>query len=67
MQLLSAPYEPSRHDAGMLGGRSVPADPYAMWVDKREADRRVSVAAELTTPYGRFLRNEPMSWAVAAS
>jgi hypothetical protein len=67
MQLLSGPYEPSRHDVGMLRGRGVPADPYKRWIAEREADRRASASPELTTPYGRFLRNEPMSWASTAS
>jgi hypothetical protein len=62
MQPLFARYEPSRHDTQMLTPRgSVPADPCAKWIDKREAERRASVA-ELTTPYGRFMRGEPMSW-----
>jgi hypothetical protein len=31
---------PSRHDEQMLNVRVVPADPYAAWLDQREADRR---------------------------
>ena len=61
MEPLSARYEPSRHDAQMLTVRSVPADPYTTWLDQREADRRASVAAELTTPAGRFSRHDPTS------
>jgi hypothetical protein len=29
----------SRHDAQMLTGRSVPADPYKVWLEQREANR----------------------------
>ena len=29
----------SRHDAQMLSGRAVPADPYTVWLKQREADR----------------------------
>lgn len=29
----------SRHDAQVLSGRIVPADPYTVWLDQREADR----------------------------
>jgi hypothetical protein len=61
MQTPSAQYEPSRHDAQMLTMRSVPADPYTTWLDQREADRRDPVAAQLTTPAGRFIRDEPAS------
>jgi hypothetical protein len=28
-----------RHDAQALPGRTVPADPYAVWLQQREADR----------------------------
>lgn len=29
----------SRHDAQVLTGRTLPADPYAVWLKQREADR----------------------------
>jgi hypothetical protein len=29
----------SRHDAQMLTARTVPADPYTVWLERREADR----------------------------
>jgi hypothetical protein len=68
MQPLFARYEPSRHDTQMLTPRrTAPADPYGTWIDKREAERGASVAAELTTPYGRFMRGEPMSWVASAA
>ena len=56
---LSAQDGPSRHDAQMLNVRSVPVDPYTAWRDQREADRRSSAAAEPTTPYNQFMRNQP--------
>ncbi len=34
---------PSRHDAQMLTARIVPADPYKIWLDQREAERRGGV------------------------
>jgi hypothetical protein len=33
----------SRHDAQLLAGRTVPADPYAAWLEQREADGAGSV------------------------
>ena len=38
----------SRHDEQMLTARRVPVDPYRVWLDQREADRRSATAAELT-------------------
>jgi hypothetical protein len=29
----------SRHDAQVLTGRIIPADPYKVWLEQREADR----------------------------
>jgi hypothetical protein len=34
--------EPSRHDAQLLSSRSVPTDPYTVWLEEREAERRAS-------------------------
>jgi hypothetical protein len=56
---LSAQDAPSRHDAQMLNVRAVPADPYTVWRDQREADRRSSAVSEPTTPYHQFIRNQP--------
>ncbi len=56
---LSGQDGPSRHDAQMLNVRTVPVDPYTVWRDRREADRRSSTVAEPTTPYNQFIRNEP--------
>src|SRR5271166_255681 len=56
---LSAQDGPSRHDAQMLNVRTVPADPYTVWRDRREAERRSSTLAEPSTPYNQFIRNEP--------
>jgi hypothetical protein len=36
---------PSRHDPFMFTARTVPVDPYAAWLQRREADRR-SLAQE---------------------
>lgn len=32
-------YTASRHEAQALPGRTVPADPYTVWLEQREADR----------------------------
>jgi hypothetical protein len=44
----AAEYEPNRHDEAMLVVRSVPVDPYRLWLDQREADRRAAAMAEPT-------------------
>jgi hypothetical protein len=46
----------SRHDSQMLVVRRVPADPYDVWLHKREADRRASMVASPTMQAGRFSR-----------
>lgn len=48
----------SRHDPQMLIARTVPADPYTVWLDQREADGRSSTVAAPTRPAGRFSRNQ---------
>jgi hypothetical protein len=49
----------SRHDEQMLTARQVPVDPYRVWLDRREADRRSATAAELTSPADRLSRSRP--------
>ncbi len=44
----------SRHDSQLLAARTVPADPYTAWLERREADRRSSAVAASTVPAGRF-------------
>ncbi len=45
---------PSRHDAQMLTGRTVPVDPYTAWLEQREAERRAEAAP--AWPARRFSR-----------
>jgi hypothetical protein len=47
-------YVASRHDSHLLAARTVPADPYTAWLERREADRRSSAVAASTVPAGRF-------------
>ena len=35
----------SRHDEHMITARRVPVDPYRVWLDQREADRRSATVA----------------------
>ncbi len=60
---VTAQHEPdqtaSRHDEQMLTARQVPVDPYRVWLDQREADRRSATVAELTRPADRLSRSGP--------
>jgi hypothetical protein len=49
----------SRHDAQMLTGRAVPADPYAAWLEERESERRYASVSAPARRSGRFTRNQP--------
>jgi hypothetical protein len=49
----------SRHDEQMLTARQLPVDPYRVWLDQREADRRSGTVAELTRPADRLSRRRP--------
>jgi hypothetical protein len=49
----------SRHASQLLASRIVPADPYATWLKRREADRRSSGVAAPTGSARRFSRNRP--------
>lgn len=44
----------SRHDPQLLSARRVPVDPYAVWLEQREAERRVDDAP--VRPARRFHR-----------
>ena len=46
-----------RHDEQMLTARRVPVDPYRVWLDQREADRRSATGRELTKPADRLSRS----------
>jgi len=48
----------SRHDAQMLGARAVPADPYTVWLQQRESERRYATASAPARTSGRFARNQ---------
>jgi hypothetical protein len=49
----------SRHDAQMLTGRAVPADPYTAWLQERESERRYGIVSAPARRSGRFVRNQP--------
>jgi hypothetical protein len=48
----------SRHDAQMLSGRAVPADPYTAWLEERESERRYGTVSAPARTSGRFARNQ---------
>jgi hypothetical protein len=45
----------SRHDPQIAISRAVPIDPYAAWLERREADSRSS---STTRPLRRFVRGQ---------
>jgi hypothetical protein len=49
----------SRHASQLLASRIVPADPYATWLKRREADRCSSGVAAVAGSARRFGRNRP--------
>ena len=64
---LTAEVGQSRHDAQMLNSRQVPADPYAAWLEQREAERRSAASTEEERPAcGRFIRTRPITGRRAA-
>jgi hypothetical protein len=48
----------SRHDAQMLTGRAVPADPYTAWLEERESEGRYGTVRAPAKTSGRFARNQ---------
>jgi hypothetical protein len=51
----------SRHDERMLAAHTVPADPYKVWLEQREADQR-SKANDRQGPYDLSACAAPSHW-----
>lgn len=49
----------SRCEPQMLVARAKHTDPYAAWLNQREAERDSAIATAVSKPAGRFGRNQP--------
>jgi hypothetical protein len=49
----------SRCEPQMLVARAKHTDPYATWLNQREAERDSAIATTVSEPAGRFGRNQP--------